>query len=88
MAIFKVDFFQAFVRDPDGYYIEFCNCEELDNFLHRKQSENVSRVSSLISVQKYGNRLLKKAQEAKLVVKQRNWEVKLEIGTPAQSFIN
>ena len=76
------------MRDPDGYYIEFCNCEELDNFLHRKQSENVSRVSSLISVQKYGNRLLKKAQEAKLVVKQRNWEVKLEIGTPAQSFIN
>ena len=88
MAIFRVDFFQAFVRDPDGYYIEFCNCEELDNFLHRKQSENVSRVSSLISVQKYGNRLLKKAQEAKLVVKQRNWEVTLEIGTPAQSFIN
>ena len=26
---------QAFVRDPDGYYIEFCNCESLEEFVHR-----------------------------------------------------
>ena len=25
---------QAFVRDPDGYYIEFCNCESLEKFVH------------------------------------------------------
>ena len=75
---------QAFVRDPDGYYIEFCNCNELDNFLHRKQAENVSleeqlrrkhSVSSLNSVLKYGNRLHKLSQEAKVVVQHRNWEV-------------
>ena len=77
---------QAFVRDPDGYYIEFCNCDELDNFLHRKQSENISyeeqlrrkhSVSSINSVQKYGQRLRKKSQEAKIVVQQRNWKVRI-----------
>ena len=90
MKIFRNDFFQAFVRDPDGYYIEFCNCDELDNFLHRKQSENVSyeeqlrrkhSVSSINSVQKYGQRLRRKSQEAKLVVQQRNWKVRTLFGT-------
>ena len=31
--------FQAFVRDPDGYYIEFCNCQFLEKFLHQKMAE-------------------------------------------------
>ena len=30
---------QAFVRDPDGYYIEFCDCEKLDKFLHSKVTQ-------------------------------------------------
>ena len=31
---------QAFVRDPDGYYIEFCNCESLDHYLEKVQQDN------------------------------------------------
>ena len=30
---------QAFVRDPDGYYIEFCNCEKLEKFLHKQMAD-------------------------------------------------
>ena len=26
--------FQAFVRDPDGYYIEFCNCSHMEEALN------------------------------------------------------
>ena len=32
-------FLQAFVRDPDGYYIEFCNCQLLDNYLEHKSTK-------------------------------------------------
>ena len=34
---------QAFVRDPDGYYIEFCDCEKLDKFIHSKATEYSER---------------------------------------------
>ena len=27
---------QAFVRDPDGYYIEICACGGLEKYLHAK----------------------------------------------------
>ena len=30
---------QQFIRDPDGYYIECCNCELLERFLHNKMAE-------------------------------------------------
>ena len=39
--------FQAFVRDPDGYYIEFCNCENLEKFLHAKMAEAEGQKLSL-----------------------------------------
>jgi len=29
---------QAFVRDPDGYYLEFCSCESLEEFLQEKMT--------------------------------------------------
>ena len=32
----KVCYIQAFVRDPDGYYIEFCSCESLESYLKDK----------------------------------------------------
>jgi len=30
---------QAFVRDPDGYYLEFCSCKVLENYLEQAQGE-------------------------------------------------
>ena len=27
------------MRDPDGYYIEFANCETLENFIRTKMAE-------------------------------------------------
>ena len=48
--------FQAFVRDPDGYYIEFCNCASLDEFLHKKPETEVpwtlSQATSLAKARK------------------------------------
>jgi len=30
---------QAFVRDPDGYYLEFCSCAPLEEYLEKKRVE-------------------------------------------------
>ena len=30
---------QAFIRDPDGYYLEFCNCEKLETFLKNQMEK-------------------------------------------------
>jgi len=30
---------QAFVRDPDGYYLEFCSCKVLENYLEQAKGE-------------------------------------------------
>ncbi len=48
---------QAFVRDPDGYYIEFANCSTLDEFIHAKMEENeknwsVGKTKSVLTVSK------------------------------------
>merc|ERR1711936_67427 len=69
---------QAFVRDPDGYDIEFCNCSDLDDFLHRKKLENAEKynLSVLNSVLKYGRKLRQVSQEAKTTLLKRNWKVK------------
>ena len=34
---------QQFVRDPDGYYIECCNCERLEKYLHEKMAEDAGK---------------------------------------------
>ena len=41
----KVSYIQAFVRDPDGYYIEFCSCESLESYLKDKMATH-STISS------------------------------------------
>ena len=33
---------QAFVRDPDGYYLEFCSCESLEEFFQEKMNQQES----------------------------------------------
>ena len=34
----KKQVIQAFVRDPDGYYLEFCSCQSLEEFLQEKMA--------------------------------------------------
>ena len=34
--------YQAFLRDPDGYYIEFCSCETLEDYLTDRMAINQS----------------------------------------------
>ena len=45
---------QAFVRDPDGYYIEFCNCEGLEEVLRavpkEEQEWNFGKAKSVFQV--------------------------------------
>ena len=60
------------MRDPDGYYIEFCNCESLERFLHVKMAEdskkyNFSTTKSVLTV---GKKLKMRANDSKLFIKQ------------------
>ena len=64
--------FQHFVRDPDGYYIEFCNCKKLEKYLHAKmvddaQKYNFSAVNSMLT---YGKKLSMIANDSKQTVEQ------------------
>ena len=34
----KKQVIQAFVRDPDGHYLEFCSCESLEEFIQEKSN--------------------------------------------------
>ena len=68
--------YKAFVRDPDGYYIEFCNCQILDKFLHDKMAEeakiwNFSVTKSVLTV---GKKLKMIAKDSKTFIKQSNNE--------------
>jgi len=59
---------QAFVRDPDGYYIEFCACEGLENYLKdrmKKNSQEMSTLSSVIATNKFGKKMIGKAAKSK-----------------------
>ena len=64
--------FQAFVRDPDGYYIEFCNCQFLEKFLHQKMAEESKKwnFNSTKSVLTVGKKLKMIANDSKVFVKQ------------------
>ena len=69
---------QAFVRDPDGYYIEFCGCEPLENYLEKKtqEAEHLINNFSAISVPMiYGERLKQLARDAKQTVKKEANEI-------------
>ena len=64
--------FQHFVRDPDGYYIEFCNCEKLEKYLQAKmvddaQKYNFSVANSMLT---FGKKLKMIANDSKQTVEQ------------------
>jgi len=59
---------QAFVRDPDGYYIEFANCDSLERFIQTKMAEgekdwNLNKAKSVLKASK---QLKKVATQSKL----------------------
>ncbi len=61
---------QAFVRDPDGYYIEFCNCDKLEDFLNVKAAEDVKKwnMFATYSVLTTGEKMRKISMDAKNIV--------------------
>jgi len=68
---------QAFVRDPDGYYIEFCNCEKLEEFLHAKMAEAENQKIDLVrasSLNRMSSKLKMMALDSKKVVRQLSQE--------------
>ena len=77
----KVD--QAFVRDPDGYYIEFCACAGLEEYLHdlrAKQTEAAQNwsLSKASQLAKFSHVLRKKADASKQVVRWLNRQSSLD----------
>ncbi len=67
---------KAFVRDPDGYYIEFCNCEKLEKYLHSKMADEAKRwnLSTSFSVLSVSNRLKQIANGSRELVRQASLE--------------
>lgn len=42
---------QYFLRDPDGYYVEICNCDILTKFiLSKDESQNVSYNETSVAI--------------------------------------
>ena len=77
---------QAFVRDPDGYYIEFANCDSLERFIQTKMAEgekdwNLNKAKSVLKASK---QLKKVATQSKLKLLTRSLsrELSLVRGTP------
>ena len=68
---------QAFVRDPDGYYIEFCNCNKLEDFLHKKMEEDVKKYNftTTSAALHIGSKLKEFSDDTKLQLKHSNWKV-------------
>lgn len=69
---------QAFVRDPDGYYIEFCNCEKLEKFLQSQMTEHEKKwdLSTTTSVMTLSPRLRRFADNAKQNLHPSDTEIK------------
>ena len=67
---------QAFVRDPDGYYIEFCNCQLLESYLHKKMEEETKKfnISTTLSFLNMGKKLKKIAEDSKTSTQKFNTE--------------
>ena len=80
--------FQAFVRDPDGYYIEFCNCQFLEKFLHQKMAEESKKwnFNSTKSVLTVGKKLKMIANDSKVFVKQMSNESLRKVFTTYYQF--
>ena len=59
---------KAFVRDPDGYYIEFCNCGPLEDYLKEKTEEAaqlINNIKSLSTMKTMGERFKKFSASAR-----------------------
>ena len=59
------------MRDPDGYYIEFCGCEPLENYLEEKTMDAANLIKTLASMKgtaQKGERLKQLALDAKQTV--------------------
>ena len=59
---------QAFVTDPDGYYIEFCACQPLEDYLGDAMSRNKEETMSfsrILAFEKFGKTMREKALESK-----------------------
>ncbi len=70
--------FQAFVRDPDGYYIEFCNCERLDHLFREKLAEaETNWINSINKLEKAGKQLKKIAEISKNTVRKSSNDIKV-----------
>ena len=57
------------MRDPDGYYIEFCTCDSLEGFLQERMEAAEAQVQDMNALMKaaaFGKRLSEKAQDANL----------------------
>ena len=73
---------QAFVRDPDGYYIEFCNCDSLDDYLHDLGDKQIEAnkawsMSTVVILQKFSHILKEKAENARKMVQWLNHQSSL-----------
>ena len=67
--------FQAFVRDPDGYYIEFCNCGPLEDYLKEKTEEAaqlINNIKSLSTMKTMGEKFKKFSASARENSRERN----------------
>ena len=69
---------QAFVRDPDGYYIEFCNCEKLEKFLQDQMAQHEKKwdLSTTTSVMTLSPRMKRFADNAKKNLHPSHTEIK------------
>ena len=58
------------MRDPDGYYIEFANCESLERYIHTKMAENEKNwnLSKAKAVMRASKQLKKVANHSKSTV--------------------
>ncbi len=66
------------MRDPDGYYIEFCNCESLDHLFREKLVESETNwINSIKKLEKAGNQLKKIAEISKKTVRKSSTDIKV-----------
>ncbi|XP_063712181.1 uncharacterized protein LOC134840348 [Symsagittifera roscoffensis] len=68
---------QAFVRDPDGYYIEFCSCESLEDYLKQIMADNSSiaskdewGVGTMTGMMSISGKLKQRSHDASAAVRQ------------------
>ncbi len=77
---------QAFVRDPDGYYIEFCSCAGLEEFLRKKRDLGIDWSLSKANGMAQASKVLKqKADISKQVVRWLNRQSSLDSMTDTVS---